>query len=149
MRNSRPYRLIGRILKMYRTPPMDYLAVDLHADGRKRKARIHVLVAEAFLEPKPDWATMVCHDDGDHDNNTPSNLYWGTQLTNMADVNRHGRQFQANKTHCARGGHEFTPENTYINPTSGGRQCKECVRIAAGVKTRRGPYRPRRSSAVL
>ncbi len=31
----------------------------------------------------------------------------------------------ARKTHCVRG-HEFTADNTYINPTSGGRVCVAC-----------------------
>ena len=34
----------------------------------------------------------------------------------------------SNKTHCDRG-HEFTPENTYINPR-GERQCRKCMRAA-------------------
>lgn len=32
------------------------------------------------------------------------------------------------KTHCLRG-HEFTEENTYLNATTGARQCRECVRM--------------------
>ena len=32
------------------------------------------------------------------------------------------------KTHCIHG-HEFTPENTYIEPRTGKRQCKECRTI--------------------
>jgi hypothetical protein len=32
------------------------------------------------------------------------------------------------KTHCSEG-HEFTPENTYVNP-EGGRQCKLCRKVA-------------------
>jgi hypothetical protein len=31
----------------------------------------------------------------------------------------------AAKTHC-KNGHEFTPENTYIRPDNGGRQCRAC-----------------------
>lgn len=30
-------------------------------------------------------------------------------------------------THC-KYGHEFTPENTYVNPTNGKRNCKQCMR---------------------
>lgn len=36
----------------------------------------------------------------------------------------------ARKTHCKRG-HEFTPENTYITPSSGGRNCRQCLAIHA------------------
>lgn len=39
------------------------------------------------------------------------------------------------KTHC-KSGHEFTPENTRIRPT-GGRECKECARIANRESMRR------------
>jgi hypothetical protein len=34
---------------------------------------------------------------------------------------------QARQTHCIHG-HEFTPENTYIGPTKGDRQCRTCKR---------------------
>jgi hypothetical protein len=32
----------------------------------------------------------------------------------------------ARKTHCDKGQHEFTPENTYIIPSTGGRVCRTC-----------------------
>lgn len=32
------------------------------------------------------------------------------------------------KTHCVRG-HEFTPENTYVTPNRGTRQCRKCMKI--------------------
>lgn len=35
----------------------------------------------------------------------------------------------AKATHCTQG-HEFTPENTYIRPGRGGRDCRECRREA-------------------
>lgn len=139
-RNGRPYHQRGRILKPWRTPPMNYQAVVLYADGRIRRARVHVLVAESFIGPKPHDATMVCHGDGNHDNNHPSNLRWGTQSDNMADMSSHGRS-HARLTHCKRG-HEFNELNTYIKP-SGGRQCRACMREATGVKK---PYGPRRKS---
>lgn len=34
---------------------------------------------------------------------------------------------QAQQTHCKHG-HEFTPENTYVGPTKGDRQCRTCKR---------------------
>jgi hypothetical protein len=139
-RNGRPYRLRGRVLKPHRTPPMGYLAVTLYADGNVRKARVHVLVAESFIGNRPENATMVCHNDGDHDNNRPSNLRWGNQFGNMRDMSQHGRS-HASWTRCKRG-HEFTPENTRIT-TNGGRQCRECIREANGAVRRRGPYKSR------
>lgn len=42
----------------------------------------------------------------------------------------------AAKTHCIHG-HEFTPENTYVNPSSGSRQCRECRRRVGRESARR------------
>ena len=41
---------------------------------------------------------------------------------------RRGENWQRNKTHCKRG-HEYTPENTYVQPSSKARICKICKRI--------------------
>lgn len=37
---------------------------------------------------------------------------------------------RARRTHCP-AGHEFTPENTYTQPSSGQRKCRTCVRDRA------------------
>lgn len=50
----------------------------------------------------------------------------------------HARRTQ---THCKHG-HEFTPENTYIIPTTGSRQCRTCAR--AGQTERRFPVSSQR-----
>jgi len=97
--------------------------VGLCRDGKAHSARVHRLVAEAFLGPAPEGAE-VCHRDDNNDNNKLSNLYWGTRSDNLRDAVRNGRHWQANKTHC-KWGHEFTPENTAIH-RSGGRQCRAC-----------------------
>ena len=43
----------------------------------------------------------------------------------MLDRVRHGTHHHAAKT-CCDYGHEFTPENTYIRTTDGGRECRKC-----------------------
>jgi len=46
----------------------------------------------------------------------------------------------ARKTHCVRG-HEFTPENTYIQPATGKRRCRTCALAAEAVRVRISPKR--------
>ena len=40
-------------------------------------------------------------------------------------LGQHMKEKAARQTHC-RHGHEYTPENTYRNPSSGRRQCRTC-----------------------
>ena len=68
-----------------------YLTVTITADdGVKRKTLVHRLVATAFLGPCPTEDHLVRHLDGDQLNNRPSNLAWGTELTNFHDAVGHG-----------------------------------------------------------
>ena len=59
-----------------------YLAVDLRKDGHRFKARIHRLVAEAFI-PNPNNLSEVNHKDGDKTNNVVGNLEWCTHSDNV------------------------------------------------------------------
>jgi hypothetical protein len=43
----------------------------------------------------------------------------------------------AAKTHCQHG-HEFNAENTWVNPKTGARQCRECSRERLRVRRRKG-----------
>jgi len=57
--------------------------------GRTFQAKVHTLVLETFIGPKPDG--YVCrHLDGNSENNAVDNLCWGTQEENYEDRKRHG-----------------------------------------------------------
>ena len=57
--------------------------------GKGRKEPIHRLVLEAFVGPRPK-GMVTRHLDGNPQNNVPSNLAWGTQAENLADMALHG-----------------------------------------------------------
>lgn len=59
-----------------------YQVVNLYDGSRKRIARVHRLVAEAFI-PNPDNKSTVNHIDGDKLNNNVENLEWATQWENI------------------------------------------------------------------
>ena len=80
-RNSRGYRLGGRILK----PKYDgkgYPQVNLHKNGKSKTTTVHRLVAEAFI-PNPKGFLEVNHKDENKSNNESSNLEWCTHKYNM------------------------------------------------------------------
>lgn len=116
------------ILKPYRIPPGNYLSVSLSKNGVLERFRIHRLVLAAFHGPCPN-GMVGCHNNGIIDDLRASNLRWDTKSANALDSVAHGTNYSAKKTECLRG-HKFTDENTYVNPTSKGRQCRECIRQA-------------------
>lgn len=68
-----------------------YLTVRLTtATGRRKRFRVHRLVAETYLSPRP-LGRELRHLDGNKTNNSAANLAWGTQAENAADRERHGR----------------------------------------------------------
>ena len=77
----------GRVLRQA-TGKDGYQLVCLYFGGRKRlMARVHQLVAEAFIGPRPD-GYVTRHLDDDPRNNVPANLAYGTQEDNYADFLR-------------------------------------------------------------
>lgn len=117
--------LPARIMRPAANKTSGHLHVIL-ADGDRRKtARIHRLVAHAFIGPASS-EMIVCHNDGDPQNNHVSNLRWDTHLSNSLDMVEHGRSANSEKTHCIRG-HRLAGEN--LRPQHGSthrRKCRTC-----------------------
>jgi hypothetical protein len=127
----------GRVLKPHANPH-GYRYVNFSRPGFRQTFQVHVLVMLTFVGPCPE-GKQVRHLDGDPGNNrwapgdneaeiraAGGNLIYGTPKKNAEDRDeRHGRNFQSNKTHCPYD-HEYTPENTYVVPATGVRQCKTC-----------------------
>lgn len=67
-----------------------YLDIGLCKGGKKRRFKVHVLVATAFKGPKPTPLHEVRHLDGAKRNNSASNLEWGTTRDNADDKIVHG-----------------------------------------------------------
>lgn len=111
-----------------------YPTVTLSGPGWHKTKRVHVLVAEAYLGPRPEGA-CIRHLDGDVWNMSVSNLRYGTWAENNQDRVKHGRDANARKTHCPKN-HEYTPENTY-RAKDGRRQCRTCNRDRAREYQRR------------
>lgn len=105
-----------------------YQYVTVCVDGQRFTRFVHRLIAEAFHGPCPD-GLEVRHLDGDNQNNVIGNLAYGTHRENELDKRAHGIHHNTAKSHCPRG-HEYTPENTYVEPRRGtGRRCKVCRAI--------------------
>jgi hypothetical protein len=99
-------------------------SVSLSRRSRVVRRTVHVLVAAAFLGPRPP-GLEVCHNDGNKMNAAASNLRYDTHQANEHDKRIHGTHHNSRKTHCPYG-HEYTPANTYIN-AKGSRECRTCI----------------------
>jgi hypothetical protein len=83
--NTKP----GKILRT----PLDsrgYPMVIFYGHRRRFALKVHRLVAEAFLGPRPSQQHQVAHFDGDRANPKLLNLRWATVKENHADKLRHG-----------------------------------------------------------
>jgi len=82
-------KLQGRILSGCEHYISGHIYVTLCHDGNKIKKGVHALVLEAWVGLKPK--NKECrHLDGRPDNNTLSNLKWGTRGENVKDQVTHG-----------------------------------------------------------
>lgn len=76
-----------RILKTF-VDKSGYKCIRVTGGKRKLSAKIHRLVAMAFLGSSD--LPLVCHKDGNRQNNHYTNLYWGTPMDNTMDMVRMG-----------------------------------------------------------
>lgn len=97
---GRVRRIGGRILQPGITN--GYQHVSLSRDGVVESARIHRLVAIAFVGPPPFEGAEVAHNDGDALNCRPKNLRWASAVENQADRRRHGTHIEGEDVHCAK-----------------------------------------------
>lgn len=110
-------------------PSSRYPIVGLSKNRKTELIRVHVLVALAFLGPRPE-GMQVLHKNDDPKDNRVENLYYGTSQQNRIDSVANGRHHLSRKTHCIRG-HEFTEENTRYSHEGRWRACKACEKIHA------------------
>ena len=83
--------------------PEGYLHHTLVRGGKGDRQRIalHILVAAAFLGPRPD-GLVVAHLDGDKSNNCPQNLAYVSQRENIEHKREHGTMLCGDRSHLSR-----------------------------------------------
>lgn len=80
-----------------------YLCVFLRRLGvrKETRLRVHRLVLEAFIGPRPE-GMVGCHNDGNPLNNAVENLRWDTPKANSADRATHGTLLLGRELHSAK-----------------------------------------------
>lgn len=88
----------GRILRP-QSSPSGHKHVILCRDAVKTMRRIHVLVMEAFVGPRPSPEIVVAHCNGVPSDNRLVNLRYATQSENLQDMREHGTLMLGGKNH--------------------------------------------------
>lgn len=96
-----PRRFRGAELRNVHRGLPGYVSISLYRDGKRRCAWLHILVAEAFLGPRPP-GMEVAHGNGNPSTNRLSNLRYATPAENQADKRQHGTDNAGERHPCAR-----------------------------------------------
>ena len=82
-------RSLKRNLIMKSHSVMGYEQLKLLSNGAAQHVKVHRLVMETFVSPRPEGKECR-HLNGDRQDNRLANLQWGTKLENGADKAAHG-----------------------------------------------------------
>jgi hypothetical protein len=120
---GRMRKSVGRLRKLYKGDR--YIKVPLKVDGKQTGKNVHVLVAEAFLGPRPE-GMQVCHNNGNSHDNRVENLRFDTPRANSLDQRKHGTAFSRRDKPQCYNGHPYAPGSFYVDGQSGKRVCLAC-----------------------
>lgn len=90
----------GRAMKLSKHNK-GYLQVSLCRDSKQTKRKVHRVVLDTFVGPRPK-GKQCRHLDGSRTNNCLRNLRWGSQLENSGDRILHSRNGKKLTEHKAR-----------------------------------------------
>lgn len=82
--DGRSYDMKGRMISLSPSKANGYVYVNLHQDGKRTRAMVHVLVAEAFLGERLD-GMVADHINRLRNDNRASNLRWVTASENCTN----------------------------------------------------------------
>lgn len=94
--------------------------------GRVWNGEKHIRAHWVLLSSPVPKGMSACHHCDNRACVNPEHIFIGTAKQNAQDMVLKKRHPCLKKTHCKRG-HQFTPENTEIDP-KGHRYCRECYR---------------------
>lgn len=78
-----------------------YLMIELSTSEYAKTHKVHVLVLEAFVGPRPQ-GLVACHNNGNRTDARLANLRWDTRKANADDMIVHGTRVRGQKIHaCA------------------------------------------------
>lgn len=80
----------GTLILTHWIDPDGYHHVNLYKNSRNKRHAVHILVATAFIGPRPFEGAQVCHNDGYLSNCCKYNLRWDTCKNNHKDKVKHG-----------------------------------------------------------
>ncbi|QIG66364.1 HNH endonuclease [Vibrio phage Chazly21] len=117
VRNKRTRRL----LKHQKVSKRKYAGVTLYGETKaiKKTKMVHLLVASAFLPPRPSDIHQVNHIDGDKMNPKVDNLEWRTPKGNMEHAYATGLRDNAHKEGCEHANARLTREQVLYIRNSG------------------------------